>query len=195
MGVLFCSVLVFTALPASAHTQLDYTTPGDGDTVDEPVSEVVVAFSEPVNVVGDGFEVLDPQGNVIAPNIVTTDDKVFTLTFDSPLAGGDVGVRYEVESEDGHVIAGGFSFGVAASEPTTTTSVDDAASTSQPTDTSTTQATPTTAPGQPSTSEIGDAGADTGGLSGGSGALIAIGAVVLLGGGTVLALRSRNSDT
>ena len=57
------------------------------------------------------------------PFAVTDDDTVFRLQFDPPLAGGDVGVRYNVTAEDGHVLSGSFSFTVSvdAPPPTTTT--------------------------------------------------------------------------
>jgi copper transport protein len=119
--VLVATVVI--AEPAGAHTDFDYSVPTDGASVGEPVSEVTVAFTLPVTLVGNGFEVLDPQGNLVQPFAVTDDDTVFRLQLDPPLAGGAAGVRYSVTAEDGHVLAGSFSFTVAvdAPPPTTTT--------------------------------------------------------------------------
>lgn len=121
--VVIVSALGVVGLPVmvSAHTEFDYSEPAEGDSVDEPVGEIVVAFTDTVDPVGNGFEVLDPQGSVLVPEWVTDDGAVFRLLLDPPLAGGDVGVRYEVMAEDGHVQEGSFSFTVAAAAPTTST--------------------------------------------------------------------------
>jgi methionine-rich copper-binding protein CopC len=122
------AALVVPSGPAAAHTELDFTLPAEGTTVGTPLAEISVGFTEPVTLVGNGFEVLDPQGNVLQPFAVTDDDMVFRLQLDPPLAGGPVGVRYEVTSQDGHVIDGSFTFTVAAEAPPPTT-----ASTAPPT--------------------------------------------------------------
>jgi methionine-rich copper-binding protein CopC len=106
--------LIASPLAAFAHTALDYSVPTEGASVAEPVSEITVAFTEAVTLVGNGFEVFDPQENVLQPVAVTDDDTVFRLQFDPPLAGGPVGVRYEVTSDDGHVVSGSFAFTVSA---------------------------------------------------------------------------------
>lgn len=107
-------------MPALAHTELDYSEPSADTEVAQPVAEIVVAFTLPVTLVGNGFEVLDPQGEIHQPSVETDDDTVFRLLMSEPLAGGAVGVRYEVTAEDGHVLADGFSFTVAAPATTTT---------------------------------------------------------------------------
>jgi methionine-rich copper-binding protein CopC len=104
----------------SAHTGFDYSLPTQDASVADPISEITVAFTEPVTLVGNGFEVLNPQGEIVLPTPITDDDRVFRLILDPAIAGGEVGVRYEVTSVDGHVVAGGFSFVVDAPLPTTT---------------------------------------------------------------------------
>ena len=116
-------VTVSVAQPAGAHTDFDYSVPTDGASVGEPVSEVTVAFTQPVTLVGNGFEVFDPQQNVLQPFAVTDDDAVFRLQFDPPLAGGPVGVKYSVTAADGHVLSGSFSFTVSVDLPPPTTCV------------------------------------------------------------------------
>ena len=111
---------VAVAHPAQAHTGFDYSVPTDGATVGTPLTEVTVAFTLPVTLIGSGFEVFDPQGNVLQPFAVTDDDTIFRLQFDPPLAGGAVGVRYTVTAEDGHSLSGSFSFTVSAPLPAVT---------------------------------------------------------------------------
>lgn len=112
-------VALLVALTAAAHTDVDFTLPADGAVVDEPLAEITVAFGDPVTVIGPGFEVLDPGGNLLTPAVVTDDETVFRLQLDPPLAGGEAAVRYQVRAEDGHTIAGGFSFVITAGAPTT----------------------------------------------------------------------------
>lgn len=109
--------------PASAHTELELTLPADEASVVEPVREVTVAFTDRVTLVGPGFEVLDSQGVVVAPFVVTDDDTLFRLLLEPPLGRGEVAVRYEVRARDGHTIAGGFSFTVSADAPVTDTAI------------------------------------------------------------------------
>ena len=116
-------VVVGVGRPVGAHTDFDFSLPTDGASVGEPVSEVTVAFTLPVTLVGNGFEVLDPQGNLQMPFAVTDDGTVFRLQFDPPLAGGAVGVKYAVTAGDGHVLSGAFSFTVSVDAPAATTTV------------------------------------------------------------------------
>ena len=93
--------------------------------MDEPVSLVTIVFTGEANPVGDQFVALTPDGVVqVAASFVTVDDKIFSITFDPPLAGGRVGIRWNVQAADAHPIEGAFSFTVAAPAPVApTTSV------------------------------------------------------------------------
>ena len=98
---------------ASAHTSFESSTPSNGEVLAEPVGEILIAFTNPASEAGDGFVVLDPSGQVRAPTSVSTQDgTVFRLTFDPPLDGGQVGVRWSVRAGDAHPIEGSFSFTV-----------------------------------------------------------------------------------
>ncbi|MFZ0014990.1 MAG: hypothetical protein WAL25_12845, partial [Acidimicrobiia bacterium] len=118
------------------------------------------------------------------------DDIVFHLLMDEPLAGGEVGVRYEVASEDGHVVSGGFSFIVADVIATTTTM---GPTTTTRSATTTSRPSPTSAPIPATTVPV--AVAVEGEAAGTSSTPILIVAIVLssLGGGVYLARRSRVS--
>ena len=104
-----------------AHTELEFSLPANGTTVGEPVEEISVGFTDVVALVGNGFEVHDPQGNLLTPFVVTDDSKVFRFQLDPPLAGGVVVVDYHIRALDGDVQEGSFSFTVAAPLPTSTT--------------------------------------------------------------------------
>jgi copper transport protein len=107
---------------ARAHTDFESSTPTDGAVVDSAVATITVAFTNPATPVGDGFVVLDPEGRTRAPDGVTTSEgRIFELGFDPPLAGGAVGVRWNVRAGDAHPIEGSFSFTVTAPAVTTTT--------------------------------------------------------------------------
>jgi copper resistance protein C len=106
---------------AMAHTEMEFSLPANGTTVGEPVEEIAVGFTDLVALVGNGFEVHDPQGNLLTPFIVTDDNKVFRFQLDPPLAGGVVVVDYHVRALDGDVQEGSFSFTVAAPLSTSTT--------------------------------------------------------------------------
>jgi copper resistance protein C len=150
-----CAAVTALALApgrAAAHTQLDFSLPANGTTVGEPVSEISVGFTDVVALVGNGFEVHDPQGNVLTPFVVTDDSKVFRFQLDPPLAGGVVVVDYHVRALDGDVQEGSFGFTVAAPPATTsivspttnTPTTATAAPTTTATTTTTTTATTTT---------------------------------------------------
>ncbi|MEZ5298763.1 MAG: copper resistance protein CopC [Ilumatobacteraceae bacterium] len=115
-------VLVFWPAAASAHTDFESSTPTDGETVDGPLSEVIVEFTNPAEPAGEGFELLDPSGVVRAPtSIDPTDGTAFVLTFDPALSDGTYGLRWQVRAGDAHPIDGSFSFTVVGAAPTTTT--------------------------------------------------------------------------
>lgn len=107
--------------PVSAHTAFAGSTPANGSVVADPVSEILIEFTNPSTEAGDGFVVLDPTGQIREPSSVTTDDgKVFRLEFDPALSGGRVGVRWSVRAGDAHPIEGSFSFTVGTDAPATT---------------------------------------------------------------------------
>lgn len=200
----------------SAHTDIDYTLPADGEQAAAPVEEITVAFNDPVTLVGAGFEVLTPAGDVVVPSVFSEDGAVYFLEVVAPLAGGVAAVRYQVAAADGHVLEGGFSFTVPsapattapavtvpataapatagaaapAAVPTTAPSVIAPAPTTAPTTVPPTATPIATAP--TSAVDGGGQGDDDGG--GGSGVLIVgVVAVVAIAGVAFLLLRSRTS--
>ena len=126
--------LALDAGVAHAHTGFESSTPAAGDTIDEPVEIVTIVFTGEATPVGDEFVALTPDGVVQEPTSVSTvDDKVFSIRFDPPLAGGQIGIRWNVQAADAHPIEGAFAFTVNAppattTAPTTTPPVEEAAS-------------------------------------------------------------------
>ncbi len=118
--VVALAAIVSGGSPASAHTDFLSSTPADGAVVDEPVRLVTIAFTSEATPVGEEFVALDGDGQLRTPSSVSTvDDKLFSLVFDPPLAGGTIGVRWSVQAPDVHPIEGAFSFVVNAPAPTT----------------------------------------------------------------------------
>ena len=100
----------------SAHTDFVSSTPTDGAVVDDPLSEVVVNFTNAAQPAGEGFELLDPTGAIRTPSVLDeTDGTSFILTFDPPLQAGTYGLRWQVRAGDAHPISGSFQFEVTGS--------------------------------------------------------------------------------
>ena len=109
-----------TGQVASAHTDFDSSSPTEGAVVEGPLTEVVVNFTNPARPAGEGFELLDPRGDVRSPSSVDeTDGTSFVLSFDPPLDSGTYGLRWSVQAGDAHPISGAFQFEVVAAQPPT----------------------------------------------------------------------------
>jgi copper transport protein len=106
--------LAVAGSPVSAHTSFVGSDPANGSTVSAPVSEIVIEFTNPSEVAGDGFVVLGPDGVVLDPAVTSADGTSYTLSFDEPLTGGVIGVRWSVRAGDAHPIDGSFSFTIDA---------------------------------------------------------------------------------
>ena len=107
--------VVFTVLgtpqAAWAHNALVSTSPGDGKTVTEPPSSIVLTFNEPAIATGTKVLVTGPDGSVAAgdPQLV---DTTVEQTLLPELSAGEYTVEWRVTSADGHPINGEFSFTV-----------------------------------------------------------------------------------
>jgi methionine-rich copper-binding protein CopC len=215
--VMFLAALVglATSNVAQAHTDFDFSLPADGASVGLVLSEVTVAFTEPVTLVGTGFEVIDPQSAIRVPFAVTDDNMIFRLQLDPPLAGGGAGVSYVVTAADGHVLSGTFSFTVpeVPDQVAITTAPPSSAAAPATTAPSTTEAL---AGVTGTTTEAEQTAVDDGGVAAGADAPVALDAVPVarvnvpvadpgglaapilvivaasvIGGGAIWALRSR----
>lgn len=187
--------------PASAHTDIDYTLPTDGEQATLPISEITVAFNDAVTLVGAGFEVLTPAGAVVQPSVFSEDGAVYFLEVAEPLAGGVAAVRYQVAAADGHVLEGGFSFTVPAAPVATTAPPTVAPAPSAP---ATSGLVPTPTPGPTTAPSVIVAAPSTSGASavlattadddgGGMGIVVPIIVVIVVGGAALFLIRSRSS--
>ena len=128
------TVLLVTPGTVAAHTGFESSSPSNGEMVDQPVEVVTIVFTGDATPVGEEFVALDPSGQVrVATSIVTTDQRTFVVTFDPPLAGGDIGVRWHVQAADAHPIEGAFQFTVTAPAPTTVVETTVSSATTAPT--------------------------------------------------------------
>src|SRR5690606_14083852 len=116
MRTLLLSILaaLFLVVPnAAAHTYLDTTNPEDGAIVTEPLQSIELTYAGKIEV-GSTFKVISSNGEEIDTVSVDLVDGVLTGTFDSPLPNDDYTVEWNSISEDGHPLAGQFSFTVDA---------------------------------------------------------------------------------
>lgn len=96
---------------AAAHTEFKSSSPADGEVVAGPVDEIRVSFTAASVLAGDGIEVLVPDGTVLQPEVIVSEDRRdFTAILDEPLAAGVVAVRWSVQAGDAHPIEGAFRF-------------------------------------------------------------------------------------
>ena len=102
---------------AAAHTELESSHPSDGDAVDEPVSQISLTFTRPVEPVSDGFIAFDEQGIERAPDTVeSTDGQTWVMRYETPLPSGRIEVYWRVTAADGHILEGTFVFTVLQAE-------------------------------------------------------------------------------
>lgn len=99
----------FSAGPALAHTQLDDTTPGDGQQLASIPGAVSLTFSGDVLKLGAAVTVNGPDG---AAKLGAVKLKARTISWPitGGLANGKYTVRWRVTSADGHPINGKFGF-------------------------------------------------------------------------------------
>ncbi|TDT14746.1 copper transport protein [Ilumatobacter fluminis] len=121
LAVIAACLTVLWPSVASAHTDFESSTPTDGATVEGPLGEITLNFTSSAEPAGEGFELLEPSGEIRQPtSIDPTDGTTFVLTYDPPLEAGTYGLRWNVRAGDAHPIDGSFSFTVDAPVPATT---------------------------------------------------------------------------
>ncbi|SDY65736.1 copper transport protein [Modestobacter sp. DSM 44400] len=113
------AILVLLAGPAAAHPTLLTTVPATGSSGPGPVSQVVLAFDEPVTATRDALQVTDVTGQRVptGPLQHRAGDRQLVLPIRTPLTTGQFQVRWQVTASDGDVVDGSFAFGVGAAAP------------------------------------------------------------------------------
>src|SRR5688572_29821375 len=98
-------VVLLAASLASAHAVLESTNPNRGEVLQEPPTEVVLTFSEPVRAVVDKIRVTGPDGKRADSGNATARDRELRIPLLSGEAKGSYLVSYRVISADSHPIS------------------------------------------------------------------------------------------
>lgn len=150
-------LLVGGASGAGAHDELEGSSPGDGEVVDQAPQELVLTFTSDIASLGVQVEVTGPDGAATEGEAEVVDRDVIQGLVDD-LAAGEYDVAWRVTSADGHPISGEQSFTVAEtptpSNDTAGTSTSDAAPSTTDAATWTSDAAPSTSDAATSTGSI-----------------------------------------
>jgi len=108
-------LVLVTAAAARLHTELRSSLPAAGETVSQPVAEVLLTFTTPVNRALSRIEVTDPEGSPVATGELEhppeREDQL-RVVFGTPVGAGAYEVEWQAMSPDGHVVRGTFAFQV-----------------------------------------------------------------------------------
>ena len=188
-GFVVAVLLAALALPlvALAHAELESASPPDGAVLAAPPSEIVLTFTEALNVPKSHMELIGPDGKQVAAGVVDPDNEK-AMRIDPPeLAPGAYEIRSTaVAAHDGALKREVLTFTITAPSPSPTVAPTAAPSQSAAPSASP-SASPSTAP-SPTPSAGGDSTASTGDLLL---PIIAALVVVLLLGTFLLRGRSR----
>ncbi len=113
---------------ADAHATLESTTPERGAALERPPGEVVLRFSEPVEVAFGAVRVIDAGGRQVARGDAYHPDgagSAVAVRLPPDLPRGGYTVTYRVISADSHPVSGGFVFGVGAGAAAPATEIAD----------------------------------------------------------------------
>lgn len=117
-------VLALALLPAQAraHLKLESSSPAQGDTVRQPLSQLTLTFSEAVDESFLTVTILDAFGRElgVAMNvhpIGASPSKQYMVMLDTPLAGGAFTVKWKSVGKDGHAVTGMFDFLILSDTP------------------------------------------------------------------------------
>jgi copper resistance protein C len=114
------AALVALAAPSvvAAHAELVSSTPGPGDVLDAPPTEIVLVFDDELDPAASGFTVTDADGSEVGSGEVDLDvaernELRGTVDAAEP---GDYTVSWSVTGADGHAVEGMFDFEVRAAD-------------------------------------------------------------------------------
>lgn len=98
----------------SAHSTIENSSPSDGETVQDQISEVSMQFNTSIDPMST-FTLIDGNGNEV-PAETSVSEKVLSGTVASPLNNGEYTVEWNIIGADGHPITGAYSFTVDVPE-------------------------------------------------------------------------------
>ena len=107
-------VLLLGALPASAHTELELSTPVAGSVLDTPPTTVRLVFNEPISTRLASVVVSGPDGANHAQGVPTVTGAVLVQRLGPLPVAGTYQVGYRVVSDDGHPVIGSLAFTVTS---------------------------------------------------------------------------------
>ncbi|MBP2324365.1 methionine-rich copper-binding protein CopC [Kibdelosporangium banguiense] len=181
------TVLLAGGVPALAHTALKSSTPAKGSSIASAPPEIVLTFSEPVQVEAGAITVTGPGGVQWTVGPASVAGAVVTAPATPAGPAGQYTINYRVISEDGDPVRGTVPFALTAAVPVATST------TSSPTAVTTTTTTPptttVTAP-PPATTQQTTPTAQQTGDSGGIPAWVwIVGAIIVVGAGVFAGMR------
>lgn len=104
---------VLMAPGARADAAFEGASPGDGETVPGPVTEIELSFSDPIGLNETETRLLDAEGTDLIYEAIEVDDgSAWILEPALSLDEGVYGVIWQAEAADGHTIRGVVRFGV-----------------------------------------------------------------------------------
>lgn len=111
-ALLALGLLVAVPTTALAHDVLERTDPAEGTSITHLPKVVTLTFSEAPLPIGSQVVVTGPSGPV-GDGAPTVNGRDVTQTLSPTAPAGDYTVSYRVTSDDGHPVAGSFSFHAA----------------------------------------------------------------------------------
>jgi copper transport protein len=123
--VLAAAALGALVLPASAfaHASLVHLSPGYRERLAQPPRSIVLEFDQSIHVLSKAVVVLDSRGHDLARPASLAGDQRELVAPLRRLPRGAYTVRWEVLSNDGHVVSGVYTFGVRVAAPPVTDAV------------------------------------------------------------------------
>ncbi len=119
--IFFGLLLISLVLPsaARAHAELDHTIPAPDSTVDAPLSEMTLVFTEQIEPAFSTVEIHDDDGNPISIDGAHIDVENMTTIHVplKPLASGTYHVVWHVTSVDTHGTEGEYTFHIKNKQP------------------------------------------------------------------------------
>jgi copper transport protein len=122
-------MLLVSAAPASAHSELVSSTPANGTRLGHAPQQVTLEFTEGINLIPDGLQLLDSRGDKVRTAAPAAQGNTVTWPMPANLGAGAYVVNWRVISADGHPVSGAFSFGVGANARSVAASTGDSTGT------------------------------------------------------------------
>ena len=109
------ALVLLTAAPASAHSELESSTP-EAEAQVATAASVRLEFDEPVQLAGTGLQVRDEDGELVASTTSTQRGTEAAVDLPDDLAKGVYTVGWVVRSGDVDIVSGSYQFTLTAGE-------------------------------------------------------------------------------